>query len=156
MSKIKSWEISKLSCKQDLTASAKIILRQRLESLLLSLKLYLFEFNPENLHQLRISLRRLRYTMELFVKCFDRKTFLSFYKIVSSLQDLSGQVRDLDILEQNMNIYFTNDKSKVQEINFDKINVKKEQLLSKLKLELMKFVHGKDLKDFKKLINRHI
>jgi len=156
MSKTKPWEISKLSIKKNLTPSAKIILRQRLESFLSSLNLYLSEINSENLHQVRISLRRLRYPMEVFIKYFDRKKYLSFYKIVSSLQDLSGEVRDLDILKQNLNIYCNKDKSKTEEINFSKIDIKKEQFQSNLKLELMKFIHGKELKDFKKLINHHI
>ena len=156
MSKTKPWEISKLSIKQNLTPSAKIILRQRLESFLTSINLYLSEINPENLHQVRISLRRLRYLMEVFLKYFDRKKYLSFYKIVSSLQDLSGEVRDLDILKQNLNIYCNKDTSKTEEINFSKIDIKKEQFQSNLKLELMKFIHGKELKDFKKLINHHI
>jgi len=156
MSKTKPWEISKLSIKQNLTPSAKIILRQRLESFLSSINLYLLEINPENLHQVRISLRRLRYPMEVFLKYFDRKKYWSFYKIVSSLQDLSGEVRDLDILKQNLNIYCNKDKSKTEEINFSKIDIKKEQFQSNLKLELMKFIHGKELKDFKKLINHHI
>ena len=156
MSKTKPWEISKLSIKQNLTPSAKIILRQRLESFLTSINLYLSEINPENLHQVRISLRRLRYLMEVFLKYFDRKKYLSFYKIVSSLQDLSGEVRDLDILKQNLNIYCNKDTSKTEEINLSKIDIKKEQFQSNLKLELMKFIHGKELKDFKKLINHHI
>ena len=156
MSKTKPWEISKLSIKQNLTPSAKIILRQRLENFLSSINLYLSEINPENLHQVRISLRRLRYPMEVFLKYFDRKKYWSFYKIVSSLQDLSGEVRDLDILKQNLNIYCNKDKSKTEEINFSKIDIKKEQFQSNLKLELMKFIHGKELKDFKKLINHHI
>ncbi|OGU81271.1 MAG: hypothetical protein A2W11_05710 [Ignavibacteria bacterium RBG_16_35_7] len=121
-----------------------------------SLNLYLSEINSENLHQVRISLRRLRYPMEVFLKYFDRKKYWSFYKIVSSLQDLSGEVRDLDILKQNLNIYCNKDKSKTEEINFSKIDIKKEQFQSNLKLELMKFIHGKELKDFKKLINHHI
>jgi len=156
MSKTKPWEISKLSIKQNLTPSAKIILRQRLESFLSSINLYLSEINPENLHQVRISLRRLRYPMEVFLKYFERKKYLSFYKIVSSLQNLSGEVRDLDILKQNLNIYSDKDTSKTEEINFSKIDIKKEQFQSNLKLELMKFIHGKELKDFKKLINHHI
>lgn len=94
--------------------------------------------------------------MEVFLKYFDRKKYLSFYKIVSSLQDLSGEVRDLDILKQNLNIYCNKDTSKTEEINLSKIDIKKEQFQSNLKLELMKFIHGKELKDFKKLINHHI
>lgn len=156
MSKIKPWEISKLSCKQDLTSSAQIILLQRLDSFLSSINLFFTEISMDNLHLVRISLRRLRYPMELFPNCFNRKKYLNFYKILSSLQDLSGEVRDLDILKQNLNSYFKKDKSKTEEINFSKIDLKKNQLQTDLKLELMKFIHGKELKDFRKLINHHI
>lgn len=156
MSKTKPWEISILSCKQDLTSSAKIILRQRLESLLTSINSYFTEISMENLHQVRISLRRLRYPMELFLKCFNRKKYLSFYKIISSLQDSSGEVRDLDILKQNLNSYCKKNIAKSEDMNFIKIDIKKSQLQSNLKLELMKFIHGKELKDFKKLINHQI
>ena len=65
-------------------------------------------------------------------------------------------MRDLDILKQNLNIYCNKDTSKTEEINLSKIDIKKEQFQSNLKLELMKFIHGKELKDFKKLINHHI
>ena len=153
MSKTKNWEINKLSPKEDLTSSAKVILCQRLDSLLVSISSYLLELNEENLHQVRIALRRVRYSMELFIKCFNRKKYLSFYKNVSSLQDLSGSVRDLDILKQNLNNFYTDHKSKNKDIDFDRIGEKKNLLESNLKLELMKFVHSKELKEFKKLIN---
>ncbi|HAB52118.1 MAG TPA: hypothetical protein DCE80_08125 [Ignavibacteriales bacterium] len=156
MAKTKPWEILNLSCKQDLSSSARIILSQRLESLLSSINSYFTEVSIENLHQLRISLRRLRYPMELFLKCFNRKKYLGFCKIISSLQKLSGNVRDLDILKHNMQSFFKKDKSKTEEFNFNKIDVKKNKLQSNLKLELMKFIHGKELKNFTKLINYQI
>jgi len=155
MPKTKNWEINKLSPKGDLTSSAKVILCQRLDSLLVSISSYLLEINEENLHQVRIALRRVRYSMELFIKCFNRKKYLSFYKNVSSLQDLSGSVRDLDILKQNLNNFYSDHKSKNKDIDFDRIGEKKNLLESNLKLELMKFVHSKELKEFKKLINHH-
>jgi len=60
MSKTKHWEISNLSYKQDLTSSAKIILRQRLETLLSAVNLYFNEISMENLHQVRISLKKVK------------------------------------------------------------------------------------------------
>ena len=156
MAKTKSWEISKLSCKQDLTSAAKVILNQRLENLLSGINYYFTDISSENLHQVRISLRRVRYSMELFLKCFNRKKYMGFYKIISSLQDISGEVRDLEILKQNLKRFSKGSALKADKINFTKIEVEKNQFQSRLKLELMKFMHGKELKDFKKLINLHI
>jgi CHAD domain-containing protein len=155
MPKTKNWEITHLSAKEDLTSSAKVILCQRLDSLLASINSYFSEINEENLHQVRISLRRVRYSMELFIKCFNRKKYLSFYKIVSSLQDLSGSVRDLDVLKQNLKYFWSDNKPVNKNINFSRVDENKNLLQSNLKLELMKFIHSKELKEFKKLINHH-
>ena len=156
MARTKSWEISKLSIKQDLTSAAKVILYQRLDNLLASIKDYLVDITPENLHQVRISLRRVRYSMELFLKCFNRKKYMSFYKIISSLQDVSGEIRDLDILKQSLQRFGKKYNLQTEEINFSKIDIEKNQFQSRLELELMKFVHRKELRSFKKLINSHI
>jgi len=48
MAKTKPWEILNLSCKQDLSSSARIILSQRLESLLSSINSYFTEVSIEN------------------------------------------------------------------------------------------------------------
>ena len=156
MTKIKTWEIKELSRKENLVSSAKIILQNRLENLLKSIASYFNEINEENLHKLRIALRRLRYPMEVFIKCFNRKKYLSIYKIISSLQESSGFVRDLDVLKQNLETYNKTDNSKFEEIDLNKIIVMKGQLQSKFKLELMKFIHSKELKEFKKIISHHI
>ena len=155
MPKTKNWEITHLSIEEDLTSSAKVILCQRLDSLLASISSYFSEINEENLHQVRISLRRVRYSMELFIKCFNRKKYLGFYKIVSSLQDISGSVRDLDVLKQNLKYFWSDNKPSKKNINFNKVDENKNLLQSNLKLELMKFIHSKELKEFKKLINHH-
>ena len=54
MPKTKNWEITHLSTEEDLTSSAKVILCQRLDSLLASISSYFSEINEENLHQVRI------------------------------------------------------------------------------------------------------
>jgi CHAD domain-containing protein len=151
MPKAKNWEIPSLSPKKDLDSSAKIILGNRLNRLLDCINSYFLENNAENLHEIRISLRRVRYPMELFIKCFNRKKYLDFYKLLSQTQDLSGSVRDLDVLEQNLINFFKDDKSSL--VKFNKIINNKNELQSILKLELMKLIHSKELKEFKKLIS---
>lgn len=156
MSKPKSWEIPRLSPKKDLSYSAKTVLKQRLNCLLTIINKYLTNTNSKNLHAVRISLRRVRYPMELFLSCFDRKKYLNFYKAISKLQDLSGEVRDMEIFTNNISVYFVDDPLIKQKIFTNQFEGNKERLQSKLKLEIMKFVHGKNLKELNRMIKNHV
>ncbi len=150
---MKAWEIKKVSRKASLESAAKIILQNRLTTLLDSIDTYLKDNSEENLHGVRIALRRVRYSMENFIRCFSRKTFLAFYKSISNLQDLSGSLRDLDVMKQNLRIYFDEKIFIEKKVNFSKMDNKQSQFRASLNFELMKFVHGKPLKEFKKIIN---
>ena len=107
----------------------------------------------ENLHDVRIALRRVRYSMELFIVCYDKKIFIKFYNKVQLLQDLSGNVRDVDISLENINYLVTDNHIKIDDEIISKAKEKKILLEEKFKLELMKFTLSKALKDFLKLIN---
>ena len=152
MSKSK-WEIKGLSNELPFGDSAKVILTNRLTNLLNSIDIFFKDDNEENLHDIRIALRRLRYNMELFTICFDRKKFSSFYKIIERLQDQSGLLRDLDVLKVNINSLTTNEKLKVSGKIFKKIEEKRSEIKAALKLELMKFTHSKALKNFSSLLS---
>ena len=152
MSKSK-WEIKELSNELPFGDSAKVILTNRLTNLLNSIDIFFKDDNEENLHDIRIALRRLRYNMELFTICFDRKKFSSFYKIIERLQDQSGLLRDLDVLKVNINSLTTNEKLKVSGKIFKKIEEKRSEIKAALKLELMKFTHSKALKNFSSLLS---
>lgn len=156
MSKTKSWEIPGLSSKKDLTYTAKIILSQRLGYLLASINKYLTDTNSKSLHDVRISLRRVRYPMELFLSFFNRKKYLYFYKKISQLQDLSGEVRDLDIFKSHISVFFANDPIIKQKIITNQFEEKRDRLQSRLKLEIMKFIHGKNLKELNRMIKNHV
>jgi len=103
MSKSKKWEIEGIKKKQTVIKAAKIILKSRFDHLIVTINSYFNEPSVENLHQVRIALRRVRYNMELFIACFDRKLLLKVYDSVESLQDHSGFVRDLDVFKENLN-----------------------------------------------------
>ena len=107
----------------------------------------------ENLHDVRISLRRVRYNMELFISCFNRKQFLGIYNAVQELQDLSGAVRDLDVFKENINLLIQNEKVRVNKTILQKVEKKRKRLEEELKLALMKFLHSKKLKNFYKLVS---
>lgn len=149
----KNWEVPELSSKKNLTSAAKVILTKRLDHTLKSVLSYLKNPNPKNLHSVRISLRRLRYPMELFIICFDRKEYLKFYKLISKLQDLTGAVRDLDIFKLNLK-RFVKTKPDILSDLLKAMEVEQSSFSEKMKLELMKFTHGKAIKNFKKLITK--
>jgi CHAD domain-containing protein len=153
MSKAKKWEIDGVKKRQSFCNASKIILNARLNHLINTVDNYFKDRNVENLHDIRIALRRVRYNMELFIICFDRKIFLRFYKIIENLQDLSGLVRDLDVFKENISSLITEERVKVNRSVLVKVEERRKTLENKLELELMKFLHSKSLKDFNKLLN---
>ena len=153
MSKAKKWEIDGVKKRQSFCNASKIILNARLNHRIHTIDNYFKDRNVENLHDIRIALRRVRYNMELFIICFDRKIFLRFYKIIENLQDLSGLVRDLDVFKENISSLITEERVKVNRSVLVKVEERRKTLENKLELELMKFLHSKSLKDFNKLLN---
>lgn len=148
----RKWEIDKLKNTKQFKKSANLILKDRIESLLTFTKKYFNDLSVENLHDVRIALRRVRYSMELFIVCYDKKIFIKFYNKVQLLQDLSGNVRDIDISIENINSLVNDNNIKIDNAIILKAKEKKILLEEKFRLELMKFTLSKVLKDFLKLI----
>lgn len=152
MSKQKKWKIKGLRKEKNLYNISRLVLSQRLSSLTESINEFLKSESEENLHDVRIALRRLRYNMEIFETCFDKKKFISFYKYIADLQDLTGSKRDLDVLEGNYITLISDSKIEADKTVPQKIAEKKSELNEKLKLELMKFRHSELLGEFSKLL----
>ena len=148
----RKWEIDKLKNTKQFKKSANLILKDRIESLLTFTKKYFNDLSVENLHDVRIALRRVRYSMELFIVCYDKKIFIKFYNKVQHLQDLSGNVRDIDISIENINSLVNDNNIKIDDAIILKAKEKKILLEEKFRLELMKFTLSKVLKDFLKLV----
>lgn len=153
MKKKFKWEIDGLDKNVSLISAAKKSLSARLTTLLDSIKIYFDEPSEENLHQVRISLRRVRYNLELFYSCFDERIFDKFYKGIVKLQDLTGDVRDIDIMKRNL----------LQDIDFSYANLKKiinkfeskrNVLLEKMNITLFRFTFSKTLKEFLKQLDQ--
>ena len=123
----RKWEIEKLKDSKQLKKSANLILKNRIESLLSYTDKYFKDQTVENLHDVRIALRRVRYSMELFIVCYDKKVFLKFYNKVQSLQNLSGAVRDVDISTENINSLIAENQIKVDLGFLNKTSEKKEK-----------------------------
>ena len=152
MAKSKKWEIKKLQKKQSFKKSSQIVLENRLKSTIKSIRKYLSDNSAENLHSMRIAIRRMRYGMEIFIECFERKIFLVLYDSIVELQDQSGEVRDLDVLLDNIGRF----KSESGITNLTTIEKdilhKKEILGNTLHLKLEEFLGSSIVKDFKGLL----
>ena len=152
MAKTKKWEIKKLQKKHSLKKTSQIVLKNRLNAVTKSVAKYLADKSVENLHSMRIAIRRLRYGLEIFFVCFEKKNYLAFYDLIVDLQDQSGLVRDLDILLENINRLKT--EGGIENlIDMEKEIISKRNILTKeLEIKLRQFLQNEIVRDFKVIL----
>lgn len=148
----KKWKIEKLRYSKHLHKISNIILLNRFDNLLFSINEYFKTKEVESLHDVRIALRRVRYNMELFLVCYEKKLFMRLYNKIEKLQDLSGSVRDLDVFLENINA-LKNENVSVSETIEIKMKEKRNLLQQEFETELNKFMKSRILKTFYKIIS---
>ena len=90
--------------------------------------------------------------MEIFIECFERDNFLNLYGAIVNLQDQSGEVRDLDILLENIN-RFKSESGITDLTSIEKDILRRKEILeSTLDLKLKEFLGSDIVKDFKGLL----
>ena len=103
----KPQKITGLNPKRSFRENARIILPQMVE------EVYSWEQfiqNPkkrEELHNMRISIKRLRYTMEFFAVNYDRH-FAELIETIIELQDIIGDIHDSDVVLEVLTSYKEN------------------------------------------------
>lgn len=148
----KKWKINKLRKSKQLSRIANIVLSFRIKNLLCYVQKYQTTKDIEDLHDVRIALRRVRYNMEIFYVCFNKTFFMKLYSAIEKLQDLSGELRDLDVFIEKINSLKKENVEVNEEIEL-RINQKRILLQQKFEKELSKFVKNKNLKSFIKVIS---
>jgi CHAD domain-containing protein len=113
----------------------------KFNTLKLSIKSYLEEPSEFTLHEVRISIRKLRYTLDVFDEFSNKEFFKDFYKQVSELQSTTGKSRDLDVIQEYMN-----------NNNLEQIKIDKKFSDNKSVEKINEFVKSKSYKKFKKLV----
>jgi CHAD domain-containing protein len=146
------WKIKNLSENYSFKKAAEIILRQRIKKASVKIKLYLKEDNPETLHDARISIRRLRYTLELFYTLFDSKKFMKFYNLLVNIQDTTGSVRDIYITYKNISLFKMNEDKGIQDNLIVKMEEKRKFLTEDLRIQLFSLLKSNEMKNFIKII----
>ena len=93
----KPHKIIGLNPNQSFRQNARIVLPQRVEEVY-SWDQYIKDPKcQDELHNMRISVKRLRYTMEFFAVNYDIR-FSDFLDIIIDLQDILGDIHDSDVV----------------------------------------------------------
>jgi CHAD domain-containing protein len=98
----KAGEVQGLQVDDRLTAAAVKILWTRFEDMWSFHEAVLNDFDAEAVHDMRVASRRLRTAMQTFRPCFPRKSFRDHYERIRGLADALGEVRDRDVLLQEL------------------------------------------------------
>ena len=151
MPRKKKFVIDGVSEKQEFCEAGKIILSSKLKEILSLTDLLFKDDKSENIHALRISLRRFRYVMEIYSICYNKKLFNYVYKKVKFLQDLIGECRDLDVLSPKVEHIAAETKARIPKYFYKKIDDERTKSRQIVKLELIKFIGDKYVNSF--LIN---
>jgi exopolyphosphatase / guanosine-5'-triphosphate,3'-diphosphate pyrophosphatase len=77
-------------------------LRQRFEQMITFRAAVLADEDPEALHDMRVTARRLRTALDTFAACYPHVPFQAFSKLVKGLLNALGQVRDTDVLLEHL------------------------------------------------------
>jgi CHAD domain-containing protein len=128
--------------------SAYIILKYRFNVIRKKVETYLNTPSVENLHNLRIAVRRLRYSMENFEMCYKKKEFNRMIEYLKHLQDLIGDGRDLDVFEVKIKQLTRENEIDIPEFLYKIIEDRKVESTHNIKLELMKLLKDKEIKNF--------
>ena len=144
----KKHKIKKISRSDRFEAAAKLIMESKFRIVKKQIKKYLKDDSVENLHSMRIAIRRMRYSLELFYNCFESKFYNNVYSYLRMMQDVVGELRDLDVLEEKIHSIDRKEHLSVPKSIYENINQEKNQIRSAIKIELIKFVKDKQVNQF--------
>ena len=101
--------------------NARIILPQRLEEVYTWEPFIQDETRRKELHNMRISIKRLRYTMELFRTAYglptDNNPYAEFLAVIVDLQEILGDIHDADVVLEVLAGYTSQSKDQGRQID---------------------------------------
>ena len=80
MAQKKKFEIEGINKNQEFCEAGKIILSEKLKDIFSLINVLFKDDSSENIHALRIALRRFRYVFEIFSLCYNKKLFNYVYE----------------------------------------------------------------------------
>lgn len=142
----KKWLIKGLESKAKFSKASRVVLDNKLRDILNLTSVYFENDSAENLHRLRIAIRRFRYVMEIFYECGEIKSFEYIYEKAKCLQDLIGEGRDLDVLEIKVKGIEEEMNTDIPKYFYKKIDDDRGVTKQQIKQELIRFMEDKKIK----------
>jgi len=149
----KKWFVSGIKINNSFYTEGKRVLRQKLSQVLINTDAYLKTHDVEALHQLRISIRRLRYPLEIFINFFPKKLFWDFYNKINQLQDSTGHGRDLDVMIIRLMKFQDDLKITIPSEVFDNIKNQRDRYYSEIDIEVHALLEDPVLDEVKEIID---
>lgn len=106
MSLRKKFEIKGLKAKSSFADSQRPVLSHHFKRVSKRAEKYLQSPGEENLHDLRIALRRFRYLLEVYCSLIKTARFNAVYGMAVEMQNLLGERRDLDVMQLKLKNIF--------------------------------------------------
>ena len=107
----KAWKVKGIQPRKSYRWNAQVILPVRVDEVYSWATSIRQPDNIEALHDMRISVKRLRYSMEFFAVNYGG-VFNAFLKVVEGLQELLGDIHDCDVRLQALTDYLQNLRGK--------------------------------------------
>lgn len=92
----KMWKVPRVSCDRTFTWNARQILATRVAEVYARVPALGNPRDATGHHDLRISIKRLRYSLEFFAVCYDEQEASEILSALSTMQDHLGDLHDAD------------------------------------------------------------
>ena len=100
----KAWKVKGIQPQSSFCWNAQVILAVKIQEVYSWVESIRNPDNIKELHNLRISIKRLRYSMEFFALNYGEE-FQDFLKVLADLQEQLGDIHDCDVVEMVLTDY---------------------------------------------------
>ncbi len=144
----KRFLIKGLKKNADLKSATSVMLDEKLKNVFILVDKFFEDDSEENLHQLRIALRRFRYLLETLYICVDDELFTSVLKKTKNILDELGEGRDQDVLALRLKEIAKEKKAACSKEILNLLKDKQIETRQKIKIELIKYICDNNVNKF--------
>ena len=94
----KMWKVENVECNRSFAWNARHAIAVRIDEMYAHAPALDYPHDSHGMHDLRISVKRLRYSLEFFTPCYAAELVAPILDALSELQDHLGELHDADVL----------------------------------------------------------
>jgi CHAD domain-containing protein len=145
----KARKIPYLNPDQDLRTCLSKILQTRFDEMISHEKGTLDGSDIENLHDMRVSSRRVQAVLKVFQAAFPGGEFKKQYKVIQRIKDELGEVRHFDVFIYALEEY-RNKMSDRENRGLELLIIRQKMLREKKRREMTTYINGLNKRNYKK------